>query len=138
MIKLHYCEPPEGAIEGSGYGLAIAVCAEDEYGKLWVDNDEYGNAVNYCPFCGFKAKVSMNPKEYSDLRNRWKDEYERMERNKRKWSIIGAIRKYPPSSSIEKEWIRTSDGKEKWNAKKMLYQPEKELQGFLKVLELND
>ena len=95
MIKLHYCEPSEEKMQGSGYGLAVTICAEDEYGMLWVDNDEYGNAVNYCPFCGFKAKVSMNPKESSDLGDKWKDQYEKGESHKRKWQLIDAIREYP-------------------------------------------
>mgnify|MGYP003404892953 CR=1 FL=1 len=132
MIKLHYCEPSEEEIESSCYGVAISTCAEDEDGRLWVDNEEYGNAVNYCPFCGFKAKISMNPKEYSDLRDKLKDEHEKTERDKRKWPIIEAIRKFPPS----KEWSRSgNDDKEEWDEEKMLYQPEKALQDFLDSLK---
>lgn len=138
MIKLHYCEPLDEEIESSHYGTAIGTCAEDEYGKLWVDNEEYGNSVNYCPFCGFKANVSMNPKKYSDLRDKLKDDYEKTELNKKKWPIINEIRKYPPALyDVEKKWSCVdSVGKINWHIKKMSYQPEKELQNFLDFLIL--
>lgn len=37
---------------------AIVRCTEDAQGRLLVDNgesEEYGNQVNFCPFCGYKA-----------------------------------------------------------------------------------
>ena len=42
-------------------GIAIDLCYEDEAGQLWVENGEYGNRVNYCPFCGYKAPQQMSP-----------------------------------------------------------------------------
>jgi hypothetical protein len=36
-------------------GHAITYCLEDATG-LWCDNDEYATRVNFCPFCGYKAK----------------------------------------------------------------------------------
>ena len=53
--KKHFCklqtagyQPYEGAIE---------VCYEDLDGTLWAANSEYVSQVNYCPCCGFRAKV---------------------------------------------------------------------------------
>ena len=50
----HRCElhSPDKA-----YGIAIKYCYEDAEGKLWVGNIEYESQVNYCPVCGYKAKV---------------------------------------------------------------------------------
>lgn len=41
------------------WGWAIDCCDEREDGTLWVDNDEYGNQVNYCPFCGYEAIIKV-------------------------------------------------------------------------------
>jgi hypothetical protein len=38
------------------HGCAVDMCREDDYGRLWVDNGEYGSMVQYCPFCGFKGR----------------------------------------------------------------------------------
>lgn len=35
----------------------IDECEEMENGELWVTNVEYCNQVNFCPFCGYKAKI---------------------------------------------------------------------------------
>ena len=52
----HRCEEslPEAA-----YGKAITYCYEDVDGKLWVTNEEYASQVNFCPYCGFKARVEV-------------------------------------------------------------------------------
>lgn len=51
--KKHSCEKglPYGA-----YGSAICDCVENSEGELWVGNGEYKSQVNFCPFCGFKAR----------------------------------------------------------------------------------
>jgi hypothetical protein len=41
------------------YGIAIKYWYEDADGKLWAGNIEYESQVNYCPECGFKAKVNL-------------------------------------------------------------------------------
>ena len=41
------------------YGNAIEKCVEREDGTLWVDNSEYATRVNYCPFCGYRAKAPV-------------------------------------------------------------------------------
>ena len=41
------------------YGSAINVCVEHEDGTLVVDNGEYGSQVNFCPYCGYEAKVKI-------------------------------------------------------------------------------
>jgi hypothetical protein len=55
---LHDCggSPPEFP---NSCGIAIYECIGDKEGRLWVRNGEYGNQVNYCPWCGFKAKVQV-------------------------------------------------------------------------------
>ena len=40
-----------------GHGSAVDDCVERDDGSLWVSNGEYGSRVNFCPFCGFEAKV---------------------------------------------------------------------------------
>ena len=40
-------------------GAAVLTCREHENGSLWVDNDEYESRVNFCPFCGFKARQQI-------------------------------------------------------------------------------
>lgn len=37
-------------------GAAVVTCREHADGTLWADNDEYSSRVNFCPFCGFKAR----------------------------------------------------------------------------------
>lgn len=60
----HSCEP--GSHEDythifphGNFGAAVDRCVEDEQGRLWVDNREYKNRVNYCPFCGYRAKSQV-------------------------------------------------------------------------------
>jgi hypothetical protein len=50
----HSCE---GCLPKDGYGEALDGCEEDNEGRLWVGNGEYGSQVAFCPYCGFKAKV---------------------------------------------------------------------------------
>lgn len=61
--KLHDCSVHDVEVEFEDYrilyGCAVTECIEYEDGKLYVSNGEYGNRVNYCPFCGYKAKVQM-------------------------------------------------------------------------------
>lgn len=45
-----------GPLPEAAYGAAIVTCYEDENGKLWVSNDEYASQVNYCPYCGCRAR----------------------------------------------------------------------------------
>jgi len=52
----HVCS---GGLPGAMYGGALDNCSEDEEGRLWVDNGEYCNQVNYCPYCGFRAPVQV-------------------------------------------------------------------------------
>ena len=54
--KLHDCDHdlPSGL-----YGDAIYQCVETEDGELWAGNGEYCSQVNYCPYCGYKAKVQV-------------------------------------------------------------------------------
>ncbi len=61
---LHKCMPVWAERESqefrdvsfSAYGPAITECCELDDGELWVSNDEYATRVNFCPFCGYKAK----------------------------------------------------------------------------------
>jgi hypothetical protein len=59
-MERHKCE---GELPESAYGSAIDWCREDEQGRLWAENDEYSSQVNYCPYCGFKARVPALPGE---------------------------------------------------------------------------
>ncbi len=45
------------------YGEAVNDCYESTDGGLYVTNGEFGNRVNYCPFCGYKAKILMKLKK---------------------------------------------------------------------------
>jgi len=49
--KQHFCNNPYYK------GRAISECKEDEEGYLVVAIDGDENNVDYCPFCGFKAKT---------------------------------------------------------------------------------
>jgi DNA-directed RNA polymerase subunit RPC12/RpoP len=57
--KLHNCETGFGKARDAAYGPAIYRCWEDGEGILWVDNDEYASQVNYCPYCGYEAKIKI-------------------------------------------------------------------------------
>lgn len=50
----HFCEVSTRYVIN---GAAIDYCYEDDRGKLIVENGEYDSEVNYCPMCGYKAKV---------------------------------------------------------------------------------
>jgi hypothetical protein len=52
--NLHFCSIKT---KHDGYGEAISDCYEQINGELWVSNGEYSSQVNYCPYCGYKAKV---------------------------------------------------------------------------------
>ena len=54
----HRCEAPNES-KFYIYGDAIYICYEDEIGELIVSNGEYGSQVNYCPYCGYKAKKKI-------------------------------------------------------------------------------
>jgi hypothetical protein len=43
----------------NGYGPAVTSCVETEDGTLLAGNDEYESKVNFCPFCGFKARQQI-------------------------------------------------------------------------------
>lgn len=45
-----------------GHGPAVEDCIEDEQGRFWVGNGEYGSQVAFCPFCGMAAPVP--PREH--------------------------------------------------------------------------
>ncbi len=45
------------------YGEAVVKCYESDDDNLYVSNGEYGNRVNYCPFCGYKTKILMKLKK---------------------------------------------------------------------------
>lgn len=42
--------------------MAISYCYEDTDGKLWITNEEYASQVNFCPYCGYTAKVEVKEK----------------------------------------------------------------------------
>lgn len=41
------------------FGPAIDSVAEREDGTLWATNGEYISQVNFCPSCGYEAKVKV-------------------------------------------------------------------------------
>ena len=51
--ELHLCE---GKDEGNIYSPSTTYCYETAEGYLWAGGHNYESGVNYCPFCGFKAK----------------------------------------------------------------------------------
>jgi len=54
--KWHYCKLPT---KHHLYGQAIEDCFEDMDGYLFASNSEYGNQVNFCPMCGYAAKLKI-------------------------------------------------------------------------------
>lgn len=65
MDKLHNCSH---ATKSDQYGGAIGACYEREDGTLWVDNGEYASQVNFCPYCGYRAKVlAISTKDYETI-----------------------------------------------------------------------
>ena len=77
--EAHYCD--FYYMPSDGYGAAINSCSEIEEGELWVDNGEYASQVNYCPYCGFKAKVQVTKIKIMS-------EEELQESEKLKWLMI--------------------------------------------------
>lgn len=61
-MERHYCTQPKGTKDYI-YGVAIYQCTELEDGTLMVDNEEYGSQVNFCPYCGYEAKVKIKDNE---------------------------------------------------------------------------
>ena len=61
----HECFIPSWEMKHTMYGNAIHDCYEDEEGRLIAQGEEYGNQVNFCPFCGYKAKVQIEYKPTS-------------------------------------------------------------------------
>ncbi len=61
--RLHECKIPISTEFDDDpreiWGGAIGKCTEYADGTLWVDNGEYGSQVNFCPFCGYEAKVKI-------------------------------------------------------------------------------
>lgn len=53
-VKLHKCNFYS---ESRIYGPAVDVCFEQDDGSLWVGNGEYSSRINFCPFCGYKART---------------------------------------------------------------------------------
>lgn len=47
-----------------GFGDAIDDCAEDDQGRFWASNGEYGSQVNYCPVCGAKAPTPVKKDKF--------------------------------------------------------------------------
>lgn len=43
--------------QSAAHGSAVTSCYELDDGTLWISNDEYASQVNFCPFCGYQAKV---------------------------------------------------------------------------------
>jgi len=60
--KLHECSVVGSQVEW-GYTASMIRCFERENGSLCVVNWGYVSRVNYCPFCGYKAKMQMKLKE---------------------------------------------------------------------------
>jgi len=56
--NLHECKTPGWFFAGDAE--AITRCFEKSDGTLWVENGEYRSQVNFCPFCGYEAKVKVN------------------------------------------------------------------------------
>ena len=54
---MHKCNLDYGIT--AGYRPAINYCCEHEDGTLHVSNDEYESQVNFCPVCGYEAKVKI-------------------------------------------------------------------------------
>lgn len=59
MTLLHKCRKELPTDEKHGYGSAITSCWELQDGTLHVDNEEYHSQVDYCPWCGYEAKVKV-------------------------------------------------------------------------------
>jgi hypothetical protein len=58
----HYCEMPLES-DNQMAGPAISYCKQYSDGFLFAGNGEYESQVNFCPICGYKAKVGIENKE---------------------------------------------------------------------------
>lgn len=54
MNELHNCEPFMGDANET-----VTYCKEQTDGSLWVGRDMGATRVNYCPFCGHRARVQV-------------------------------------------------------------------------------
>lgn len=61
MKERHECWVPNEAMIYA-YGSAVDYCYEEEDGSLTASNGEYANQVNFCPICGYEAKVKIEKK----------------------------------------------------------------------------
>jgi galactose mutarotase-like enzyme len=69
IMEKHYCKLSESEISAEhvreldiqSYGAAVYSCRETEDGVLIVENEEYASQVNFCPVCGFPARVKVLP-----------------------------------------------------------------------------
>jgi len=57
----HYCTMPNES-KDYAYGNAISECMQEEDGTLTAGNGEYYSQVNFCPICGYEAKVKIEKK----------------------------------------------------------------------------
>jgi ribosomal protein L37E len=58
--NLHKCDAPTEA-KYYIYGDAIYECYEHGDGTLRAGNGEYESQVDFCPYCGYSAKVKIKP-----------------------------------------------------------------------------
>ena len=57
--KLHNCTPDSRIFLSRDAGPAISFCVDDGGGCLWASGGGYTSQVNFCPFCGYKARVQV-------------------------------------------------------------------------------
>lgn len=62
-LSLHRCILSGNDSDSLEHGAAITEVYETSDGRLAVSNNEYGSYVNYCPVCGYKAKVPVRGTE---------------------------------------------------------------------------
>lgn len=62
MADLHECKHEPNAEDVIHYGVSVERCWTDVNGLMWVEShcSEYGNRVNFCPFCGAGATVKFD------------------------------------------------------------------------------
>lgn len=61
-MNKHHCEMPKNS-EIYMCGPAIDYCIEYDDDLLFAGNGEYESQVNFCPICGYKAKIQIKEKE---------------------------------------------------------------------------
>lgn len=64
----HLCKVPK-QLQTEGYGNSIGTCMEDDQGQLWVTSDSSRRMtqVNFCPFCGFRARKTPTKRQPSAM-----------------------------------------------------------------------